>query len=112
MIPVYSGTMAHLLLAGAVMALALLLFLSKALHILLRCFIDDIFGVWTHRVDLLQTFFEDMNRTHPTIQFEMSYSVSEISFLNVLILNRDNELHRTLYKKTTDLPSLPHSHSF
>ena len=53
-----------------------------------------------------------MNRAHPTIQFEMSYSVNEISFLNILILNRDNELHRTLYKKTTDLPSLPHSYSF
>ena len=53
-----------------------------------------------------------MNRTHPTIQFEMSYSVNEISFLTILILNRDNELHRTLYKKTTDLPSLPHSYSF
>ena len=53
-----------------------------------------------------------MNRTHPTIQFEMSYSVNEISFLNILILNRDNELHRTLYKKTTGLPSLPHSYSF
>ena len=89
-----------------------LTFLEQKLHILLRCFIDDIFGVWTHRFDLLQTFFEHMNRTHPTIQFEMSYSVNEISFLNILILNRDNELHRTLYKKRTDLPSLLHSHSF
>ena len=78
MIPVYSGAMAHLLLAGAVVALALLLFLSKALHILVHCFIDDISGVWTHGVDLLQTFFEHMNRTHPTMQFKMSYSVNEI----------------------------------
>ena len=42
----------------------------------------------------------------------MSYSVNEIPFLNVLIPNRDNTLHTTLYKKPTDVPSLLHSHSF
>ena len=49
-------------------------------------FIDHIFGIWTQSVDLLQTFFEHMNSTHPTVQFEMSYSVNEIPFLDVLIL--------------------------
>ena len=53
-----------------------------------------------------------MSSTQPTIQFEMSYSVNEIPFLDVLILNRDNELHTTLYKNPTDVPSLLHSHSF
>ena len=75
-------------------------------------FIDDIFCIWIHGVDLLQIFFEHMNSTHPTIQFEMSHSVNEIPFLDVLILNRDNTLHTTLYKKPTDVPSLLHSHSF
>ena len=75
-------------------------------------FIDDIFCIWTHGVDLLQIFFEHMNSTHPTIQFEMSHSVNEIPFLDVLILNRDNTLHTTLYKKPTDVPSLLHSNSF
>ena len=47
------------------------------------------------------------------MQFEMSYSVNEIPFLDVLILNRDNnELHTTLYKKPTDDPSLLYSHFF
>ena len=74
-------------------------------------FIDDISCIWTHGVALLQTFFGHVNSTHPTIQFEMSYSVNEISFLNVLILNRDNEHHTILYKKPTEVASLLHSHS-
>ena len=59
-------------------------------------FIDDIFGIWTHGVDLSQILFEHMNSTCPTIQFEMSYSVIEIPFLDVLILNRDNKQYTTL----------------
>ena len=74
--------------------------------------IDNILCIWTHGVDLLQIFFDHMNSTHPTKKFEMSYSVNEIPFLDVLILNRDNTLHTTLYKKPTDAPSLLHSHSF
>ena len=45
-----------------------------------------------------------MYRTHPNIQFEISYLVNDMPFLDVLILNQDNELHTTLYKTTTDVP--------
>ena len=75
-------------------------------------FIDYICAIWTHGVDLQHIFFGHMNSTHPTKQFEMSYSANKKPFLDAMILNQDNELHMTWYKKTSDAPSLLHFHSF
>ena len=48
-------------------------------------YIDDIFLIWPHGIDTLQTFLENANRTHPNICFTHEYSSTAVSFLDVII---------------------------
>ena len=65
-------------------------------------FIDDIFLLWTHGEDLLNSFITYLNNLHPTIKFTSSFSHSEISFLDVDILLINGRLETDLYVKHTD----------
>ena len=49
-------------------------------------FIDDIFMIWTGTKEELLRFFEDINLQHQSIKFDYSYSTSEISFLDTVVL--------------------------
>ena len=48
-------------------------------------YIDDIFLIWPHGIDTLQTFLENANITHPNINFTHDYSSTAVSFLEVII---------------------------
>ena len=48
-------------------------------------YIDDIFIIWPHGIDTLETFLEDANRPHPNISFTHEYSTTAVSFLDVII---------------------------
>ena len=65
-------------------------------------FIDDIFLLWTHGEDLLNSFITYLNNLHPTIKFTSSFSHSEISFLDVNVLLINGRLETDLYVKPTD----------
>ena len=48
-------------------------------------YIDDIFLIWPHGIDTLQTFLENANTTHPNISVTHEYSSTVVSFLDVII---------------------------
>ena len=66
-------------------------------------FIDDIFMIWTHGRDSLNTFIEHLNTCHPTIKFTSEISDQEISFLDTKV-KKDSagRLYTDLYQKDTD----------
>ena len=76
-------------------------------------FIDDIFAIWTHGLDKLQTFLSHINRSHPTIKFEYTFSMQSVNFLDTTIYtNSTCKLESDLYIKPTDRTLLLHQTSF
>ena len=75
-------------------------------------YLDDIFCVWTERLENLKEFFGFLNNVHPSIKFTMEYSQKQINFLDVLISKNANEscLVTSLFTKSTDSIStyMPH----
>ena len=65
-------------------------------------YMDDIFLIWPHGTDTLQTFLENVNRTHPNICFTHEYSSTAVSFLDVIIKINKGIISNSLYKKNTD----------
>ena len=71
-------------------------------------YIDDIFMISKNYL----YFFENFNSKHKPIKFEHDISYSKISFLDALIYkDKNNNLQKTLYRKTTDQQSYLHAHS-
>lgn len=64
--------------------------------------VDDIFTVWNSDLDTLTTFVEALNTAHPTIKFELKYSLTEIQFLDTIVYKEDGILKTKLYTKPTD----------
>ena len=46
-------------------------------------FIDDLFFIWKGTEKELKKFIEDINKVHPSIKFDYSYSKSVIDFLDL-----------------------------
>jgi hypothetical protein len=66
-------------------------------------FIDDIFMIWDHPAEELETFMKDLNKFHNTIKFTMELSTTEVSFLDTIIYKDSNyKLCSKLYTKPTD----------
>ena len=65
-------------------------------------YIDDIFMIWTHSVDDLQTFTTYLNNIHPTIKFTSNYSFISIRFLDVNVSLINGKITTDLYTKPTD----------
>ncbi len=60
-------------------------------------FIDDIFMIWTHGPEALDAFIQHLNSAHRTIKFTHEISITQISFLNILIKkNEDGVLYTDL----------------
>ena len=68
------------------------------------CYIDDIhvFLIWTHSESEFQTFFENLNKYHPTIKFTSDNSPTEAIFLDTRVYLKDGQIQRDLYTKPTD----------
>ena len=76
-------------------------------------FIDDIFAIWTHGIEKLQQFLTYINKFHPTIKFDCTYSHKTVNFLDTTIyINSNNKLESDLYIKPTDRTLLLHNNSF
>ena len=65
-------------------------------------FIDDIFMIWTHSLDDLQTFTTYLNNIHPTIKFTSNHSFTPIPFLDVSVSLCNGTITTDLCTKATD----------
>ena len=65
-------------------------------------YIDEIFLIWPHGIDTLQTFLENANKTLPNISFSHEYSSTAVSFLDVMTKINNGIISTSLYKKNTD----------
>ena len=78
-------------------------------------YIDDIFGIWTHGPDTLDTFLDLLNSFHPSLKFSCDRSdlseAKQIPFLDTLVtLNDNGSLTTELYIKPMAAPIiLPYS---
>ena len=65
-------------------------------------YIDDVFTIWTHSVDDLQTFTAYLNAIQPTIKFTCNHSFTSIPFLDVNVSLNNGKITTDLYTKPTD----------
>ena len=65
-------------------------------------FIDDIFAIWTHGEDNLNTFLREINSFHETIKFTAEWSKEIVSFLDTTVFINESGIHTDLYTKPTD----------
>ena len=78
-----------------------------------KCFIDDIFMIWTRGKESLLQFYNFLNNLHPTIEFDIEYSTQEIHFLDTTIyFNKDYKSESALYVKPTDICAPLNQESF
>ena len=75
-------------------------------------FIDDIFFVWRGSERELLEFFEEINKTHPTIKFDCQYSRESVNFLDTTVKVVNNKLTTTLFTKPTDRRAYLHTRSY
>ena len=76
-------------------------------------FIDDIFMIWTHGEDNLESFIKNINSFHNTIKFTADYSKVSVHFLDTTVTIENGSLKTDLFIKPTDkhnylLPSSCH----
>ena len=71
--------------------------------LLWKRFIDDIFMVWHHNNDELNSFIEYLNSRMPSIKFEAESSTESVHFLDVTVkIANTGAISTTLYTKPTD----------
>ena len=80
-------------------------------------FLDDIFCVWDHGRDRLNTFLEVLNTHHPSIKLTACIHEHSIDFLDVTVfkgpmLKEKNIFDTKIYFKPTDTHQLLHKASF
>ena len=74
-------------------------------------FVDDIFGIWEGNEEELKQFQETANKIHPRIQVELTYSKTQIEFLDVLVKIREGNIDTTIFEKPTDRHMYLHNRS-
>ena len=65
-------------------------------------YIDDVFFIWTHGEQKLNSFLEELNNYHPNIKFTHESSKENISFLDLSVSLSETKLYTDLYIKPTD----------
>ena len=65
-------------------------------------FRDDIFEIWTHGVEALESFTNFINSIYPSIEFVVRSSESKLEFLDVLVHLHEGEIYTDVYSKPTD----------
>ena len=82
--------------------------------LLMLCYLDDIFCMWTDTFEKLKEFLESLNALHPSIKFTMDYLPYQINYLDVLITKDESgkTLRTSSFTKPTDTHQYLHSQSF
>ena len=65
-------------------------------------YLDDVFMIWTEGLDHLKIFVDYLNNIHPTIKFTSNHSLTNVPFLDVMVL-----YITALYTDLTDLYTKP-----
>ena len=65
-------------------------------------YIDDIFMIWPHTLEELDTFIEHLTWCTESIQITSAVSKTQINFLDIKIKLEEGKLETDLYTKPTD----------
>ena len=65
-------------------------------------FLDDCFIIWDRGEDQLTAFFNILNTLSPTLKFTMESNRNMLSFLDVMVIKRDNRIVTDVFYKLTD----------
>ena len=65
-------------------------------------YIDDIFSLWEHGEQKLNSFIDNINKMHPTIKFTVDWSRTSMNFLDVRVSIAEGVIETDLYVKPTD----------
>ena len=68
-------------------------------------YIDDIFAIWEHGREALNTFLDQINSFHPSIKFTAETSTQQVSFLDTTVILEDTctpspQIHINTYPQT------------
>ena len=74
-------------------------------YLLYLRYIDDIFIVWTHSREDLETFIEFLNTRTEHFKFTSEISNTEIAFLDTKVSIQNNRIATDLYCTPTDSPN-------
>ena len=65
-------------------------------------YIDDVFFIWTHGQEKLDSFLEELNRCKPHLKFTYESSKTTIPFLDIKVSLSNGDLPTVLHFKSTD----------
>ena len=65
-------------------------------------YLDDIFFIWLHWKERLFEFFEYVNNYHDTIKYTWERWERELSYLDVLVMLKNNRISTDVYSKQKD----------
>ena len=75
-------------------------------------YIDDIFIIWSHGLDLLHNFINSINNQHSNIIFTSNISTTSVNFLDVTIDLHGGNISTKTYNKSTDTHAFLSYNSF
>lgn len=79
-------------------------------------FLDDIFMVWDHGKEALDTFFTYLNQDDPNVQLKQEIDEQEVNFLDITVFKgstmAQKRLSTKVYRKPTDTMELLHKTSY
>ena len=75
-------------------------------------YIDDIFIIWSHSLDLSHNFINSINNQHSNIIFTSNISTTSVNFLDFTIDLHGGHISTKTYTKSTDTLAFPSYNSF
>ena len=70
-------------------------------------YIDDIFFIWTHRTQELDSFLNELNKFHPNLGFTYETSEKTVNFLDLNVSIRNRLINTDFYINLTWTPISP-----
>ena len=64
-------------------------------------YIDDIFFIWTHGTQELDSFLNELNKFYPNLSFTYETSEERVNFLDLNVSIRNDAISTDLYIKPT-----------
>lgn len=68
------------------------------LPLIYKRYIEDIFLIWTHGLDTLNSFIDAFNHFHPNITFSSTSSTTAVNFLDLTVYKSATNPHQLQYK--------------
>ena len=65
-------------------------------------YVDDVFFIWTHDKEHLETLLQELNSFKPDLKYNYESNEKEISFLDLNVTLNEGKITTDLYNKSTD----------